>query len=395
MLEIKKLRLFLREFESGNMRFADKSLLLKSAVELNPLEIFAHLDGVGGSRRSIAKFFDKIYPADKNKYFIELGVELPILLPAPEGENEFSINVPCNSGVREYFISNQHIRLDVGHGALDGSAARYYVMPGPKIREAIKEFDLSEKPYIVNLMKTFVTSVFEIRGESPETAFEENLEKILQYLLVDLNKILFAFRRLRSGYRGIIPPYIDLLILDKIIIAVWGKDARVNTSMAFSANTARVIEKPLRLSKQEYLDLKDINSDNWGKLNYKDILLQAGSWLDVGNWTQALLQSVFAIDICVSKFTTKMLIDLGVSKNKLDEHGKDMTFSHVLNIDFVAVCPENKKPSKDLLGKINSARKLRNNLAHGKVAEATIEEAHSAFNVVSEMIEFIEGLAAK
>lgn len=98
-----------------------------------------------------------------------------------------------------------------------------------------------------------------------------------------------------------------------------------------------------------------------------------------------------AAEIATTRYVHEKIIRAGISKTKLDEISDDLTFSKMLNVDLFLVAPANKKPDKDLVGKINEIRKKRNKLMHEGKFDADIVKLREMFVSTKNFISYLEG----
>ena len=72
-----------------------------------------------------------------------------------------------------------------------------------------------------------------------------------------------------------------------------------------------------------------------------------------------------------------------------------MTFSRMLNVDLVALCPGTAKPDRDLLTAVDQARRIRNEIVHGERMAVSREDAVKAEQGVKALVTFIESVAER
>jgi hypothetical protein len=110
--------------------------------------------------------------------------------------------------------------------------------------------------------------------------------------------------------------------------------------------------------------LRDLLSGAVQADDIQSLLNTAQGFLDGGIYEYMLLISVVAAEVATQRFVHKRLLTSGVSKKKLDEADKNLTYSMMLNLMLHALTHESKKPGKALIGKMNRARTLRNEYIH-------------------------------
>ena len=105
-----------------------------------------------------------------------------------------------------------------------------------------------------------------------------------------------------------------------------------------------------------------------------------------------LLLSVIAAEVATQRFVHKRLLGSSVSKNKLDEFEKDLTYSLMLNVVLISVTPENMKPDKELLGKMNRARSLRNGYMHNGELPDDPKEIMDLYEHTKKFVKYLRDL---
>jgi len=74
----------------------------------------------------------------------------------------------------------------------------------------------------------------------------------------------------------------------------------------------------------------------------------------------------------------------------LEELSEELTFSKMLNIDIFVVSPPNKKPDRELVGKINEIRRMRNKLMHEGHFLADSVKMREMFLSAKDFLAFLE-----
>lgn len=94
------------------------------------------------------------------------------------------------------------------------------------------------------------------------------------------------------------------------------------------------------------------------------LLIEARTNMEIGELEFAFLQTVIAAELETGRTIRQVAERRGVSKNKLDDFQDDMGYSWCLNVGLPLVLDTASRPSNDLIGSMNAARKLRNKLMH-------------------------------
>ena len=71
----------------------------------------------------------------------------------------------------------------------------------------------------------------------------------------------------------------------------------------------------------------------------------------------AVLEAVIALEMALSSFVQRRLLERGVTKNQLDCVERDLTLSLSISIELTSLAPDNAKPSPELVGRFESRTK--------------------------------------
>ena len=334
---------------------------------------------------------ENVLPQEGNKFDLELGVSLPDLFPNLNGVSEYVLQVSlADRGIKNLCFSNVMACLRFEK---DGSPF-HALIP----RRAVPQVRAGQIQFIpqnasVELLRTFTTSRYVIEGTTAEEALESHLHESLHDLLDRLNRVLKAipFADPSGGliYSGAYSP----ATFDSFYFMLRGAaDTRGHGRVAFHGG--RTILRPPNLpaecenSLRRYLDgttpLDDI----------KALLHTARVFLDGGVAEYVLLLSVIAAEVATQRFVHKKLLAAGVSEKRLKEMGKDLPYSVMLNVLVYAVTPKDKRPDTVLLGKMNRARKLRNDYMHYGLLPSEQEEIAEIYHDTEKYVEYLREIEA-
>jgi len=121
------------------------------------------------------------------------------------------------------------------------------------------------------------------------------------------------------------------------------------------------------------------------------ILNMARSYFSQGNTMMGFLMAVIAAERTTIEFVNNRLKSKGISGRKIKEKKTDMTFSLYLDILLRTVMNDEEYP-KELVSKINSARKKRNDIAHANNFNLSFKDAHEFMNVIGKYIHYLISL---
>jgi hypothetical protein len=114
------------------------------------------------------------------------------------------------------------------------------------------------------------------------------------------------------------------------------------------------------------------------------------SWED-GEYEFAFLQAVIAAEIATARAVRAECIKRGVSKNKLDDARKEMTYSWALNIGLPLCFPAAVRPNATLVAAMNAARSKLNDLMHEALFNMTREQLGQ---LLTDTKEYVKALKA-
>jgi hypothetical protein len=176
-------------------------------------------------------------------------------------------------------------------------------------------------------------------------------------------------------------------------IAIRGKDPDAIKFTRIAPNVGRVALMPSNLDAEatNLLERELTTSENVAQprryLSYSRIAANSGLL------QFALLQSVIAAEVATASFIKQRLFASGVSKGKWDKMKSDVTYSQMLNLYLFAYCPSDDKPAPDVLGALNRARGLRNEIMHEGVAEITQSDVDQILRATEEHLAYLERIA--
>jgi hypothetical protein len=340
---------------------ADRSWILSGASSHHDLRGYFFLAPGLQKDASLGVLFEHVPPRDGNQFQLELGVALPDLFPNVGGQPEFSLMVSNDTDARELCFSNVMARLRF---AKDGQPLHALIPRGglPNVRNG--KIDFIPTDASLELLRTFATSRYDIKGTSAEEAFETHCESCIRDMVERLNRVLktMPFVDLTPG-RVYSVAYSRATMPSFYFILKGGSEDNLGHGWV-APHVGRSILNPVDLSAEESTALKDYLTGTQPLDDIQSLLHSARSFVDGGVIEYVLLLSVIAAEVATQRFVQKRLLASAVSKGKLEEAEKDLTYSLMLNVVLFAVTPEDRKPDKELVGKMNRGRGLRNAYMH-------------------------------
>ena len=380
------IRLFVPDPPSST-NLNDKSWLLTSFIQVPDQTVLGF--GAAGATKdeSLGRLFPELEPDEDGQFTVELGAILLQPLPNLNGQIDYTLEVSTEAGPLQICFSNQLARLrhkindDYGHA----------LCPRYRLEDVLSEdFEHVPEQAHVEYLPTVATCRFRIAGQDAEDALEGNIEDCISRFVTAINKAMSAHVMLSTDANPILTPTYDRFSFDYFYLLIEGRDPlkvdgqRISPNVFRAALAARDYDEEESARFIAYVD-EVIPIDDVPR-----ILRAAKGYLDAGLNEFALLQLAIAAEIATTRAVHQLLRFAGVSRSKLDDMGKEMTFSRMLNLDVTALAPPGKKPDPNLIGSINRIRTLRNATMHEAQFAVSKEELRRLFEQADEYIRFLD-----
>lgn len=345
----------------GEPLLKDHSWILSGASSYYDLRGYFFLAPHRKKDPSLGTLFEKVLPKNGSQFQIEVGVVLPDLFPNLDGEPEFRVSVSDGHSSRDLCFSNVMARLRFvkDDHLLHALVSRRIL---PKVHGGEVEF--IPKDASVELLRTFSVSRYDITGSTAEEAFETHCEACIHDMIERLNHCLKAMPFVDLAPGRVYSTAYSRANLPSFYFIIKGESEDEVGHGWISPHIGRSMVNPPNLASEQATLLREYLSGAKTVDHIESILHSAQTFLDGGVTEYVLLLSVIAAEVATQRYVHTRLRISGVSKGKLEESEKDLTYSTMLNLVLVALAPENSKPDKGLLGKMNRARSLRNEYMH-------------------------------
>ena len=327
----------------------------------------------------------------QGKLTLELGVVLPNVLPDVDNLSECTLKVRALSQIdRDLCLSNRMSRFHF----FESEEPWQCLMPRTsnslscaKVRRGKGKF----VPAIEEVLPTVAAMRFEIAGETAEEAFQANIRASVDDLLACVNVILEAARATSSDYR----PISRLLSWDSVasVYALVSNGDRAHIQPV-ALNGGWLAMRPGTLRDREAVRFRDFGAGTLQLTDVDRLLGEARSSWQTGEYEFAFLQAVIAAEIETRRTVRAECQRRGVSKAKLDDNRRDLTYSWALNIGLPLAFDEPVRPPVDLLAEMNSARRRRNALMHEAAFVMTRDEVRSLIERTREFVSALRTAAA-
>jgi len=325
-------------------------------------------------------------PSLDGKWTLEIAIELADLLPAIDGKSEAILNANDKNGtVQQLCLSNRISRFHFQ----DGKIAYHALVPRTETWHGsvqVKGSDGATLNAAEEQLRTMAGMRFQIEGETTEQAFESSITQCLDKLFDSVNVALDATRD--SGVS--LTPITRSVSSDTIAAAyvlVSGSGNPQGSRLILSG--LRALLYPVDVQGEQATRFRSVVDGSLPLGDVDRLLGEALSSWQGGEYEFAFLQTVIAAEIATARAVRAECIRRGVSKNKLDDNRREMTYSWALNIGIPLCLPPTLRPKDTLVAAMNAARSKRNDLMH----EATFELTRGELGqLIGDTKEFVRAL---
>jgi len=286
-----------------------------------------------------------------------------------------------------------------------GQALRmsYEVNPSALRREMIVD-NYGKREYKL-LYATFYTElvvVHEILNPASLTTAEQEFYRRV------LEKFLRKYRYVSHDIRLRLPQHVsrERMVIKRATIAYVPDDL----CLAIPERLTKVREVKLELKYVKFLDQteslpvaeKEIN--DWtnrlvelqddAMVREEEWLVKAIEELEVNqNFRYALLDAFIVAESIVARVLQKMKLAKGVSKKKLEDYETEIGVGYMLNVELPSMLEHLNEREREIIGKVDGVRKIRNAVIH-KGADVSQREAADAINYVGLLITMLRARKA-
>ncbi len=335
----------------------------------------------------IGEPFQNVPRRDDGTFDVEIGVELPDLLPALDGKYEYAIDVALEGlQTRRLAVSNLMSRLryqiqDKPHQALVHRSVLGQVRAGEA--EFIPK-DAPEEP-----LRTFVTSQFRITGTTAAEAVDEHLSDTFDELLMYLNQLLRIVSLVDEGPGRVYSTAYTRSTFEAFYFLLVGGSSEMDKvgHGRVMPHAGKTFFNPPTLAPEQSALIRRFMAGEAAPTDIHGLVHAARRYLEAGALDFSVLLSVVAAEIATRRFVFERCLALGVSKKKLEDYEADYKFSMLLNVEMFVLTLPDTKPDRDLIGKINRAREMRNAYMHeGK----SVKDKATAYAVLGDVFTYIK-----
>lgn len=393
MSKVIKIKLAYPEYKRDSNKYKIDNMFFNYAVPFIKDELYGFVqDGVTVSE-NVANIFTEVLPAD-NKYTIELGAELNELYPKFDNHADaFFTVVDNNKDEQKIYVSNQMAKVNCTKDGNSLVILFNQIMKNKLFSES--DFELNENNIVSNL-KTFITWEFELEGKSVKDIFEFYLDNKIEEFLSLINEFVCDINYIlqeKGEFPLIIPSY-SRFTIPSFYFIVKGKDSKTGHGI-ITTHPKGIAYVSDSLSHSQTDQFKNMLVSNY-EIDLWDLFFANGKSLIMNGQLKSGILSLFTCcELILSKYIRESLSKKGVSKSKFDDSSKDITFSLMSNILLISVAPEGFKPDIELLGKINSLRRIRNDLIHSGIFDLNYDISYEFVTVVFDFRKYLSDLLLK
>jgi hypothetical protein len=365
--------------------FSGETMLLSGSHRFSTHTVLGFCAADVTKDASVSGIFNDIPPLNGG-WTLELAVELVHLLPSLDGTSEAIIDAIGPDGtVRKLCLSNRMSRF---HFA-DATESHHALIPRERPWHGAAQVQAkggAKLPAAEEQLRSVAAMQFAITGATAEHAFESSIARSLETFLFCINAALRAARACRRSFtpvtramrRDSIPGVYVLMIGD-------GKEGGARLAL----NVARISLIPEMFDAEQAERFRQLMNGSASLSDVDRLLGEAQSSYEDGEYEFAFLQAVIAAEIATARRVRSQCMSRGVSKSKLDDNRKEMTYSWALNIGLPLCFPADRRPKAELVASMNAARTKRNDLMHEGVFSISRQELGK---LLSDTKEYLEGL---
>ncbi len=121
----------------------------------------------------------------------------------------------------------------------------------------------------------------------------------------------------------------------------------------------------------------------------QEFLLKAREELHVHkNYKYAFIETWTSLEVAIVSYLRNAKLAKGISKSKLDDLESEVGISYLLNIELPLIHHPNDEKFKEILGKVDAIRKLRNKVIHQN-KDINSVEAENAYETALEFLNYM------
>jgi hypothetical protein len=362
-----------------------ESCYLKAAFPLNAARVVGPLTPEERKHESLGRIWPDIEPSD-GRYTFEIATELAYYLPNVGPQPEYSLEVRGN----RFLVCNRMLRAFCGKGQPEEDGLAYFLahrMGLPSVLEEAKCSGLHPVP-----LRTFVSRKFFCTAQCAEEAIDENFMPWREEFVADVALLVEAVRAVASDEMKHSLPHAAMSWFPVFWVAVEGDKGKMACEQ-FTGDLERVALMSMGTIATESIDeLRPLLRGERPIAAHEQALSLALTFWHHGYYDLAVVQLCTACETVLSSALLKHLKVRGASETHLKKYFDDLTYSHLLNLHLPSMRDlATLNDWQEILGQVNWARKMRNEIVHHGTAAVTLTRASvkDAIDCATQLVAFV------
>jgi hypothetical protein len=322
------------------------------------------------------------------EYMLSIAVELPVWLILPKDLDTLEHTVIIDGDSVKVTIYQDCLKYYYGDHFSQDQTPRYKVLRRAEAQEQIGSGPISDRKYIEKL-RSVVRLTRPVNIRERKYFVSHQLRPYCEILMEACNRIMEAERSTYYSMAWIYPYRLSFLSIGLFWISLY-KGSERKEAFSFMGNAALVAPNPPHPAVAD--DFAKVTAAIGGQDAYPDWWLyycKAVTHHGQQNHREAVLEAIIALEMALSKFVRIKWGERGVSNSALKKADRDITLSMMTNIELMALSDPERKPPSELIGRLNQARKLRNEIVHQGKINVLETEASVCLKSVKEALLFL------
>ncbi|HVS71575.1 MAG TPA: hypothetical protein VHQ47_10000 [Phycisphaerae bacterium] len=326
-----------------------------------------------------------IPPNEDGSYIFELATSLPYYLPRLKKKSEYILNVDGNT----LFVCLRMVRCFVGVG-LESSRDLSYLLIH---RRALPHLLESGFKHIHPVpLKTFISRRFHCVANSVEDGIRYNFKIWRESLIADISKVVDVMRVTKEPGAESLLPQLALASFPVFWVVVDGGNGKTGAFQISGDLASAAFRSLYDLGTDTSAAIEKLLKEKSPVPVHEEALALALTFTHYGHFDLAIVQICVACESVLFKTYAAFLSSRGVSKTKIAENKKELTFSQLLNLHLFSMADINKlEKATEIVGWINWARKHRNEAVHGGKVQGNLNaaEVKNAIEAAQKLTNFL------
>jgi hypothetical protein len=303
---------------------------------------------------------------------LSIAAELPLWLTSPKNVAAYEHDVMLGDVVERVTVYQDCLKYTYGDHYSPDRTLRYHVLRGDDLA-SVDPPNLARRR-VFEKLRSVARIVLPIRVRNREFFEAHQLRPHCEALMEACNRIMEAERSTYYAMAWNFPYRISFLSVGIYWVSLYRDDERIDAFPFMGNASLLALNAPYPAMST---DLDKIRAAVGGRDAYPDWWLyycKAATHHGQQNHREAVLEAIIALEMAISRFVRTKWREHGVSNNAIDAAKRDVTLSMMINIELMSLAELRNKPSSELIGRLNRARQLRNEIVHeARVAVSELE----------------------